>query len=198
MKEDARVLNLSAFVSPAWCQDLIGAFSSTLPSSCYGVRRLPFRTEIDARLLSTIGQSQLTNGLREVRRRTRDLLHEFYIPCGELFVDYTLLTEMRIGDAHPAHADSESPSPDGGWIPNHTPWRHSVGMLYLNTNGLDYKGGELLFPTLGLRILPEAAQLVGFTSGRQHWHEVTPVTNGVRYSLSMWMTEDPAHQEAWS
>src|SRR5215207_8119623 len=89
------------------------------------------------------------------------------------------------------------PTPDGRWVPNHTPWRAYTAMLYLNTSGVDYEGGPLRFPELGPEIVPRAGLLVGFPCGQQYQHEVTAVRQGSRYAISMRMTRDPAHAEDW-
>jgi hypothetical protein len=195
--KSVKVIEYSDFAPTGWCEEVIAVFRSVASLSCHEVRRFPHRIEIDVSLLSRTGPAGLADELTAVRQRTRSALQEFYAPAGALYVEYTLLTQMQIGDAHVAHADNESLGPDGRWVPNHTPWRHSVGILYLNTSGLDYDGGILRFPTVGHRVVPRAGLLVGFTSGRQHWHEVTAITRGVRYSLAMWMTQDGDYREPW-
>lgn len=51
----------------------------------------------------------------------------------------------------------------------------------------DFEGGELVFPTLGLVIRPEAGTLVCFPSDHNFIHGVNPVTVGRRYTVVTWM-----------
>jgi predicted 2-oxoglutarate/Fe(II)-dependent dioxygenase YbiX len=106
--------------------------------------------------------------------------------------DLTLLSEMRIGDCHPLHADAELQTADG-WVPNHTSWRSHVGLLYLNSIGDDYRGGMLHLPTIGLTIEPLCGLLVAFPSGSRFVHEVTKVEAGRRMSMAIWLTTESAH-----
>jgi hypothetical protein len=192
------ILDLAGFAPAEWCAELIEAFRATATSSQSPVRRLPRRTEIDGAVLLNTGPARLAHELGGVRERVREALRDFCaVADDELYLEYTLFAQMEIGDVHPAHADAEAPAGDGQWIPNHTSWRHSVGLLYLNTGGHHFTGGDLVFPTLGRRVTPQAGQLVGFPSGRQHWHEVTPITRGSRCSLAIWTTRNTWYREPW-
>lgn len=195
---EAEILDVAGFVTAKWCTGLIEAFRAAAASSSYQVRRLPRRTEIGGTALLNVGPAQLADELGSVRARVRAALGDFCaLTAEELHVEYTLFTQMEVGDAHPAHADAETPATNEHWVPNHTFWRHSVGLLYLNTSGVDYAGGDLVFPALQHRIAPRAGRLVGFPSGHQHWHEVTPIMRGCRCSLAIWTTLDPAYEESW-
>lgn len=192
------ILDLAGFAPAEWCAELIEVFRATATSPESHIRRLPRRTEVDGSVLLDTGPARLAHELGGLRERVRSALRDFCaVPDDGLYLEYTLFTQMETGDAHPAHADAETPAGNGRWMPNHTSWRHSVGLLYLNTSGHDFTGGDLVFPTLGRRVTPQAGQLVGFPSGRQHWHEVTPITHGSRCSLAIWTTRNPWYQEPW-
>jgi predicted 2-oxoglutarate/Fe(II)-dependent dioxygenase YbiX len=110
--------------------------------------------------------------------------------------DLTLLSEMRAGDRHPLHADAERQTPEG-WEPNHAFWRTHAGILYLNTSGVDYEGGELHLPGVNRIIAPTKGMFVAFPSGRHHVHEVTEVKAGRRRTLSIWLTLDLSRVESF-
>lgn len=56
-------------------------------------------------------------------------------------------------------------------------------VLYLND---DYDGGEITFTRVGVTIKPEAGSAIFFPSNFVFTHEVSEVTNGVRYALPNW------------
>lgn len=56
-------------------------------------------------------------------------------------------------------------------------------LVYLNTCGVEYTGGEISFPNQDLKIAPKAGQLVFFRGDVDHPHGVAEVTSGERYTL---------------
>lgn len=61
-------------------------------------------------------------------------------------------------------------------------------VVYLNSNRI---GGELTFPQLNYKYQPNAMDAVVFPSqGEEYEHEVMDISE-IRYSLPMWITEDP-------
>ena len=153
------------------------------------------RTEVRCRALDALLPDKFGARLRTVRARAVARMKHFYaVPDAQ--PDLTLMSGMRVGDTHPLHADAEQRTPQG-WGPNHTSWRTHVGLLYLNTSGVDYEGGLLRLPALGRTISPVAGMFVAFPSDRAHEHEVTRIDTGERLSLAVWLTGDPAHAERW-
>jgi hypothetical protein len=198
----------SEFVSPRQANDLVSAFKKVVsmpaPTEDNGsyqhsarMQQMPARTAIDGLFFRRVGMLEVDRQLAQIRQQALDAVCQFYDVPGACYNEFTLVTEMRIGDAHPLHADNVKPSSDGRWVPNHTHWRDYTAMLYLNTNGLDYEGGLLRFPSIGQEVAPRAGMLVGFPCGRQYQHEVSTVHRGCRYSVSMWMTRDPSYAERW-
>ncbi|PWT85868.1 MAG: hypothetical protein C5B58_02390 [Acidobacteria bacterium] len=106
----------------------------------------------------------------------------------ELFVESFYLTCLFPGDSHIAHADNERRK-YGRWVPNHTPQRDYTGLAYLNDN---FTGGELVFPDLGVVIVPKPGLLVGFPSNHKFVHAVPKVLSGKRYSLPVWFSVNSA------
>lgn len=188
------------FLSPTLCRNLIAGFqqiSETYTKADDYVRRYEHRTSICGIAIKRAGIDGVSDEINGIRHRAADALCRFYGIAGPTHVDFTLATEMRLGDCHPAHADNESCNDDGVWTPNHTSYHHSAALLYLNDCGIDYEGGLLRFPSFEQEIIPQAGMLVGFMCDRTYQHEVTPIQHGRRYAISIWVTEDAERAEYW-
>jgi hypothetical protein len=107
------------------------------------------------------------------------------------YPDLTLYSRMLPLDQHELHADNER-LVEGQWLPNHTPFRQYTALLYLDTCGVDFTGGEIAFPNHYLTLPPEAGMLIMFPSDRRYVHRVFPVESGVRRCVAVWFT-DQAH-----
>ncbi len=189
-----------AFLSNALCRDLIAGFrqiSETYDKTDDYVRRYEHRTSICGIAIKRAGIQGVSDRIGEVRQRAADALRRFYDFAGPTHIDFTLATEMRVGDCHPVHADSESCNDVGVWIPNHTSYHYGAALLYLNNSGVDYESGVLRFPSLEQEIVPQAGMLVGFMCDRNYQHEVTAIRQGKRYAISVWVTRDSEHAEFW-
>jgi hypothetical protein len=103
---------------------------------------------------------------------------------GRNHIESLFLAMLPCGGHHPIHADNEAFEGED-WKPNHTPQRHYSTLLYLNS---EFQGGDLCFPSLGIRIRPTRGLLIGFPSHHGFVHTVEPVTEGRRYSVACWFT----------
>jgi hypothetical protein len=80
--------------------------------------------------------------------------------------------------------------------PNHTGWRTYSASIYL---GGEHSGGQVVFgegPNVwgGVyrkEIQPRAGLLVLRPSNELYFRRTTPVTSGIRYSMNVWLTDDP-------
>ena len=188
------------FLSPTLCRNLIAGFqqiSETYEEADDYVRRNEDRTSICGIAIKRAGIDGVSDEISEIRQRAADALSRFNGIAGPTHIDFTLATEMRVGDFQPTHADNEACNDDGVWTPNHTSYHHSTALLYLNNCGVDYEGGLLRFPSFEQEIIPRAGMLVGFMSDRNYQHEVTPIQHGRRYAISVWVTLDAEHAEFW-
>ncbi|CAE8629078.1 unnamed protein product [Polarella glacialis] len=95
--------------------------------------------------------------------------------------------EMQLDAEH----DSVNPHVDKANIASYD-WS---ALLYFNSVGQDFDGGELLFHDLDSDQLvdPVAGRLVFFSSGLENLHRVRPMTRGQRYVLAMWFTCSEVH-----
>jgi len=188
------------FLSSTLCRDLIAGFqqiSETYEKADDYVRLYEHRTSICGLAINRAEIEGVSDQISEIRGRAADALRQFYGFVVPTHIDFTLATEMRVGDCHPAHADSESCNDDGVWTPNHTSYHYGAALLYLNDSGVDYEGGVLRFPSREQEIIPQAGMLVGFMCDRNYLHEVTPVLKGRRYAISIWVTREREHEEYW-
>jgi len=76
---------------------------------------------------------------------------------------------------------------DGHFV-NHfddsTMYPRTVSMsFYLNN---DYQGGEIEFNKFGLKIKPQANQMIMFPSNYVYTHTIHPVLSGTRYAIVSW------------
>jgi hypothetical protein len=192
------VLVLPDFARQADVLALLAAFRAAVTSERHDlaeVRTFSVRTEVVCRNLASVWEPGIAEHVTMVRDRAIATMQHFF-QTSTYWPTFTLLTEMRAGDSHPLHADAERQTPDG-WRPNHTSWRTHVGLLYLNTSGVDYEGGLLHLPGVGQTVAPVKGMFVTFPAGRRHVHEVTRVGAGQRLSLAIWLTGDLSHAERW-
>lgn len=82
------------------------------------------------------------------------------------------------------HADNIE---QDGVSPNATPWRSHGSVMYLND---DYDGGEIFYPNLDIEVTPEAGMLAIHRADIVYTHGVKQVTNGVRHTVSTFLTYD--------
>lgn len=113
-------------------------------------------------------------------------------------IEGVFVAGLPVGGYHEPHADNARRASGGGWEPNHTPQRSYSALVYLNSG---FGGGELQFMhhrtgRLLTSIRPTAGMLVAFPSDCQHFHQVTPVTEGIRCSMPVWFTQDASKQLA--
>lgn len=126
--------------------------------------------------------------MREAQRGFVREIGAFYGCRDALYSDTVHLVRWREGQSMRAHADNAHP--DGS--PNAYPWRSFASVAYLND---DYAGGEIFFERLGRSLKPRAGTLVGFGGGLEHFHGVTEVTRGTRYTMPAWHTHDAARRD---
>jgi predicted 2-oxoglutarate/Fe(II)-dependent dioxygenase YbiX len=195
---DKDVLVVREFAQPDEVLALREVFDAALAAceadnSSLNARMMPSRTEVPANgIVRTVGgsESQIIGTMRSrIVRITRA-----GFAAQDILPEFTIFSQMRAGDFHPLHADAERQTTDG-WEDNHTPWRTHVSLLYLNSAGIDFRGGELVLPEIGRTIRPSCGLLVSFPSGRKHQHQVKTIESGVRLSFVVWFTRDASRGE---
>jgi hypothetical protein len=178
------------FASADECAGLVDAIR-TVKTLDPTARITELRTEMSAVSLREHGH----HSIEGLRSRVLAELGRLFAIDG-LWLECTFVTEMHAGDHVPLHADNETRA-DEGWKPNHTPFRTHAAILYLNSSGPDYTGGTLRFPIRGVEVIPASGTLVAFPCGRDFEHQVGAVSGGSRYTLAIWCTTYPDHEEPW-
>jgi predicted 2-oxoglutarate/Fe(II)-dependent dioxygenase YbiX len=84
------------------------------------------------------------------------------------------------GGFNPMHSDSSQL--DGTPYHENEETEYSA-LIYLNESGVDYEGGDIIFPLQQKRISPKAGMVVFFRGDHHHPHEVEVVTKGERKAL---------------
>ena len=197
--ERSQLLEIRGFLPATECQRIIeaGRRVAADASAQEGLQRLRSRTYVHRAAFRPPELAAVRDLLGGVRERVLEALNQFYKPAGTLYIDFTVISEMRPGDCTGLHADNEELDWAGRWVPNHSPWRRFAALLYLNSNGPDYSGGVLRLPALRREVAPEQGLLVAFPCGRFYEHEVTRVETGRRCSLAIWTTTDERYRENW-
>ena len=101
----------------------------------------------------------------------------------EIYPDDFTLVRWLTKDDHEPHADSVNPSGE----PHPFFWRKYTAIIYLNR---DFVGGELYFPNQGLSLSPEPKSLAFFPGTLEYLHGVKMITEGIRYTLASFWTDD--------
>jgi len=189
-------LAIKNFVDPGQCARLIEKLD-TLIAAPEGLGRYMVRYTARVELVHvrTVG-TDFYDEIALIRDRCLARVMEEWPEAGELYVNLTLLSANYTGDSHVRHSDSERFDPEAKeWVGNHTPFRFATSLVYLNTCDRDYSGGEIAFPVLNQVIKPEAGLFVAFKCTHEWEHEVFTVTEGTRYVLALWYSQDPKRQE---
>ena len=150
-----------------------------------------YHTEIIVRCI----QQHVSYNFKSLQDRISDKIKLDH-KCGDIYPEYTILQAGYEGDNCPRHSDSKKyDDATGRWIPNHTPNHFMSVCLYINECGVDYTGGELVFPEYDIRIQPSTGLLISFPSDELHEHLVTQITSGVRYAILCWFTNKVEYME---
>ena len=184
-KSVSRILVSENTLSPKECTVLIRLYNrySKLTTCC---RLDGYQPRLDYYTLRDV-DTELASWVYSITLRCKEKI-EADLSTPELFVESFVLACLFRGDSLIAHADNERRK-YGRWVPNHSPQRDYTGLAYLNDN---FTGGELVFPDLGVVIVPKPGLLVGFPSNHKFVHAVPKVLSGKRYSLPVWFSVNSA------
>jgi len=124
-----------------------------------------------------------------INKAKTQLMYEFGLDG--IFDSGALLTRLKADpavdewDMEPGHV-YWNPHVDKANIPTYD----YSALLYLNTHGEDFEGGEFAFndDDADRLVQPRAGRFLMFASGPENLHQVREVTRGTRYVLAMWFT----------
>lgn len=180
------------FLADEICGILVGVLME-FSHRGYLSRNVANRVEVPAWEVALAGRSDAAWALRQACELCTTAVRKHFSIGEETFPEFLMLQANYPGDAHVAHSDN-SKFEEGRWVPNHTPYRTYSAAMYLNDFGLHYTGGELVFPYRGEVFAPKRGMLVAFPSDHRFVHEVKPVSNGVRYSILLWFTNQESRR----
>lgn len=140
----------------------------------------------ETRDTQTVDVAEIKDLLQHILRRA---VFEHVNPFFDVKTDSSEAPQMlRYGPGghYKPHVDAESLFNNNGIVE----WRRSVDrdisfIFYLND---DYEGGELVFPSLNLSIIPKKGMFVAFPSSHHFLHGVKPVISGERFAIVTWAT----------
>lgn len=119
-----------------------------------------------------------------------DQVEETFGCVCELFVEFTGLMMWTDGAEIGWHHDANQ---------SYLKQRHYSAVLYLNSLGDGFTGGEFEFKTeAGAEtVIPQRGRLIMYTADERNVHRVAPVMGGraERCTLVLWFTRDVAFQE---
>lgn len=93
---------------------------------------------------------------------------------------------------HYALTSDDSVCFEGEWI-RHRIFRHFVGIIYLSNQGVDFKGGDLVFPEIGSVVHPSFGTVVIFPASPKYANAVKPITEGTCVAVRAWYTVEGYH-----
>jgi hypothetical protein len=119
----------------------------------------------------------------ETINRVGDEIAKFY-GVGVAPINPMMALISKGGENRGLHCDSVqldgSPWDDGNTLLDDLEFS---ALVYLNSCGTDYTGGEIAFPNQDLVISPKTGQMIFFVGDIDHPHGVAEVTSGERYAL---------------
>ena len=131
----------------------------------------------------SINDSKIKSIVNTIRQEVLSKIKEFYNVKENLFIEQTNIVKWNKGRELGEHADNAY----SNGKPNYTSWRTYSAVIFLNK---DFSGGEFYFKNPYHEIIPEAGKLVGFGAGTKFMHGVKKVTDGARYTIAMWFTDN--------
>lgn len=88
--------------------------------------------------------------------------------------------EMHEGSSNELHSDlfnlDGTPYDDGQNL-------EFSGLIYLNDGGVDFTGGNIVFPNQNFSFIPKSGSLIFFSGDLDHIHEVETVKSGIRKNI---------------
>ena len=122
----------------------------------------------------------------QMKQRLTIEISKFY-NLRELYLDYWDLVVWHPGDWMAMHADNVDEERKRF---TYCGWRSHSAIVYLNQ---DFEGGQTIFRDMNQNYHAETGKALIFPAGYDYTHGVNEVSNGKRYTVAFWFTEDPQH-----
>lgn len=115
------------------------------------------------------------NFFEDLESRAHSFVEQAYNPKEFYLTPMKMLSRASVGQGMDIHHDQ---------APGDTPLSLYGLILYLNTAGVDFSGGEIYYRDFDIAYSPVAGNLVIHPGGDEYSHGVKEVTDGVRYCMT--------------
>lgn len=128
--------------------------------------------------------------LSDIRKRIQKIIIDHY-QIDKIYSDGIHMVRWFDGMEQPPHCDNMEN--DEIHFEN---YKHRLygSILYLND---DFDGGETYYPKDDFYIKPKAGKVAIHPGDEEHWHGVTKINGGIRYTIASFWTEDESHANEW-
>lgn len=129
--------------------------------------------------------------LYDIRCRIEQAIKKAY-EIDEVYADLTQIIRWFDGMEQAIHADDMTQAgPGHDWFHH----RHYGTIIYLND---DYEGGKTFYPQHNFEITPKAGMLAIHPGDTEHYHGVTKISGGNRYTVAAFWTRDKGYHDGWT
>jgi hypothetical protein len=127
--------------------------------------------------------------LYDIRVRVQKHIESLYSE-EVIYPDLFQVVRWFPGMEQPPHIDDMTDAPDHDWFHH----RNYGAIIYLND---DYSGGETYYPQHDISIKPKSGMLAIHPGDNTHYHGVSKVSDGIRYTLASFWTRDKEYFDNW-
>ncbi len=181
---------INNYLPPATCQTISKALNPLLNNSDrdpFVKAALGFANAMDAAKVSIenpiipITNDQELNNVSALLTQTimyvKSLLEDTYKEPLNLI--QCIFNQLSAGGSNPVHVDDSTGM--------YSKLKYAA-LLYINQAGIDYQGGEIVFPEQSLTLKPESGTLIFFKGDDERPHGVQVVQKGIRENIIMFFT----------
>lgn len=129
--------------------------------------------------------------LFDIRLRTKAAIETEYKLDKPIYPDLLQVVRWFPGNYQDPHADDMKNTEGTEWFHH----RDFGAVIYLNT---EYSGGKTYYPKFNTEVTPEKGTLAMHPGDEEHLHGVTPVLDGMRYTIASFWTFDKGYFDGWS
>lgn len=126
----------------------------------------------------------------DIRNRTAKEIEAAY-GLEKVYADITTLVRWFPGQEQTPHADDMTNVDGHEWFHH----REYGSIAYLNDN---YSGGHTYYPDYLIEVKPQSGMLAVHPGDTEHFHGVTKIQDGIRYTIASFWTTDKTFHDGWS
>lgn len=191
-----QIIIVENFIPDAVCDRVVSAFPMDKLVDHKVMGGIPGgRTEKNIRDTKSVDISAMRMSINAIMRRIADEVATQVDPKALVYPTGTQKVEIEAwehpqvlyyetGGHYRAHVDATDITNEDGTFQRGEVVRDVSILAYLNE---DFRGGEIDFPQLGVRVKPKKGMAVAFPSNYRYRHAALPVTAGHRFALVCWL-----------